>query len=127
PRFAPTSRPVEPAPAAALAELPAAEKLYLEQAISVITARSAELAGQIDPDEKPPVDLILQHGLETTEQVMSILSRGGTAQLRRITASVGEIQDLILLMQLEKGHAPADDTLTLLLQLKREMETLRAA
>ncbi|MBL9054406.1 MAG: hypothetical protein JNN02_11820 [Tabrizicola sp.] len=127
PRIAPISRPVEPAPAAALAELPAAEKLYLEQAISVITARSAELAGQIDPDEKPPVDLILQHGLETTEQVMSILSRGGTAQLRRITASVGEIQDLILLMQLEKGHAPADDTLTLLLQLKREMETLRAA
>lgn len=126
PRITPISRPAEPTPTTVLVELPAAEKLYLEQAINVITARSAELAGQIDPDDKPPVDLILQHGLETTEQVMAVLSRGGTAQLRRITASVGEIQDLIMLMQLEKGHAPADDTLTLLLQLKREMETLRA-
>jgi hypothetical protein len=34
--------------------------------------------------------------------------------------------DTIMLMQLEKGHAPADDALTLLLQLKRELETLRA-
>jgi hypothetical protein len=34
--------------------------------------------------------------------------------------------DLILLMQLERGHAPADDALTLILQLRRELETLRA-
>ena len=39
---------------------------------------------------------------------------------------LGEVMDLILLMQLERGHAPADDALTLILQLRRELETLRA-
>ncbi|NJS39403.1 MAG: hypothetical protein HC783_10705 [Rhodobacteraceae bacterium] len=81
----------------------------------------------IDPEEKLPIDLILEHGRETTEQVMDLLSRGGSAALRRINGDLGEVLDLIMLMQLEKGHAPADDTVTLLLQIRRDLETLRAA
>jgi len=72
-----------------------------------------------------PVDLILEHVRETTEQVQGLVARGGSEDLRRIGSDVGEVMDIIMLMQLEKGHAPADDALTLLLQLKRELETLR--
>ena len=125
PRIAPLVQPAQPAAPTALQELPAAEKLLLDQAVTLIVARSTELADQIDPDERLPVDLILENCRETAEQVQTLLNRGGTTQMRRISTSLGEIQDLIMLMQLEKGHAPADDALTLLLQLRREMETLR--
>jgi hypothetical protein len=115
--------------AAALVDgpLPASEQNLLDQAITLIISRSASLADMIDPEEKLPIDLILEHGRETTEQVIDLLSRGGSAALRRINGDLGEVLDLIMLMQLEKGHAPADDTVTLLLQIRRDLETLRAA
>lgn len=101
------------------------EAQLLDLAINMIVTRSAELSTLINPAEKLPVDLILDHGRETTEQVIEVLSKGNSAEMRRINGGLGELQDVIMLMQLEKGHAPADDTLTLLLQLKRELETLR--
>ncbi len=120
--------PVETvAPAPSKGPIPATERSLLEQAINLIITRSAALNDIIDPDEKLPIDLILEHGRETTEQVIDLLSRGGSAELRRINGDLGEVLDLIMLMQLEKGHAPADDTLTLLLQIRRDLETLRAA
>jgi hypothetical protein len=118
----------EAAPAAALASpgpVPATEQNLVEDAISLILSRSTALAQAVDPQAKIPVDMILEHGRETTEQLVGILSRGASPALRRIYADLGEVVDLILLMQLEKGHAPADDTLTMLLQLRRELETLR--
>lgn len=126
PRIAPVVQPTVPAAGSATIILPAAEKLLLEQATKLIVARSAELSDQIDPYEKLPVDLVLDHCRETVDQIMTILNRGGTSHLRRIGSDLGEVQDLIMLMQLEKGHAPADDALTLLLQLRREMETLHS-
>ena len=94
--------------------------------MAVILARSAELEREIDPGGKVPVDLILDHARETGEQLMAVISRGSSEAMRRINSDLGEVLDLIMLMQLEKGHAPADDALTLLLQLRRELETLRA-
>ncbi|MBL9051018.1 MAG: hypothetical protein JNK19_12990 [Tabrizicola sp.] len=108
-------------------EIPAVETEIVSEAINVIVARSAELQAEIDPDAKVPVDMILEHSRETTEQVMEIVTRGRSEELRRIKGDLGEVLDLIMLMQLEKGHAPADDALTLILQLRRELETLRAA
>lgn len=102
-----------------------AEVGLLDLAISVIVAQSEELFSLVDPTEKLPVDLILDHGRETTEKLIDVVSKGSSAQMRRINVSLGELQDVIMLMKLEKGHAPADDTLTLLLQLRRELETLR--
>lgn len=120
--------PVETvAPVRVTGPIPATERALLEQAINLIISRSAALTEIIDPDEKLPIDLILEHGRDTTEQVIDLLSRGGSAALRRINGDLGEVLDLIMLMQLEKGHAPADDTLTLLLQIRRDLETLRAA
>ena len=102
------------------------DQSLVDEAIRVIVSRSAELAQDIDPEGKVPVDLILDHARETGEHVMALVSRGQSDALRRINDDLGGVLDTITLMQLEKGHAPADDALTLLLQLKRELETLSA-
>jgi hypothetical protein len=106
--------------------VPAAEVDLLDNAIQHIVARSAELIGTVDPDEKISVDAILDHSRETIEQVLSLLGQARSTGLRRVVDDLGEIQDIIMLMQLEKGHAPADDALTLILQIRRDLETLRA-
>jgi hypothetical protein len=121
------ARIVPTAPVAVEPEtVPAAEVDLLDRAIRHIVARSAELTGAVDPDEKIPVDAILDHSRETVEQVLAVLGHARSIGLRRIVGDLGEIQDIIMLMQLEKGHAPADDALTLLLQIRRDLETLRA-
>lgn len=117
--------PVAPATSAA-GPAPASEQSLVDEAVGLIVVRSTGLAGVVDPQGKVPVDLILEHARETSEQLQSVVSRGRSDEMRRISSDVGEVMDLIMLMQLEKGHAPADDALTLLLQLKRELETLRA-
>jgi hypothetical protein len=114
------------APAVAV-DVPPIETDLVESALLLIVARSADLQGVIDPESKVPVDTILDHTRETTERVMEIIARAQSDELRRINGDLSEVLDLILLMQLEKGHAPADDALTLILQLRRELETLRAA
>jgi hypothetical protein len=118
-----------PVPVTEIEAAPASpvERNLVDEAIGVIVARSAELSNQIDPEAKVPVDLILDHARETGELVQAVVSRGRSDELRRINIDIGEVMDLIMLMQLEKGHAPADDALTLILQLKRELETLSAA
>jgi hypothetical protein len=102
------------------------DKGLADEAVALILSRSAELEREIDPEAKVPVDMILDHARETGEQLMQLVSRGRSDAMRRINSDLGEVLDLIMLMQLEKGHAPADDALTLLLQLRRELETLRA-
>lgn len=115
---------VRPAPPPAVVS--GADQDIVEAAISLIMTRAADLAGWVDPDAKVPVDQILEHSRETAERVAEIIGRGESEDLRRIKADLGEVQDLIMLMQLEKGHAPADDAITLLLQLRRDLETLRS-
>ena len=124
-RIAPATGPAIPAATDEPVTISVAEAGLLDLAISIIVIRSAELFALIDPNEKLPVDLILEHGCETTERVIEVIAQGNSAEMRRINGSLSELQDVIMLMQLEKGHAPADDTLTLLLQLRRELETLR--
>jgi hypothetical protein len=125
PRIAARAVPVSEAPVAPAPTF-GVEHDLADEAVGLILARSAELEREIDPEDKVPVDLILEHARETGEQVMAVVSRGRSDEMRRINNDVGELLDLIMLMQLEKGHAPADDALTLILQLRRELETLRA-
>jgi hypothetical protein len=117
---------VSATPAVAVAAaIPLDDQALVDNAVRQIVARSAELVAVVNPDDKIPVDMILDHSRETVEQVMAVLGPARSTGLRRIVGDLGEIQDLIMLMQLEKGHAPADDALTLLLQIRRDLETLR--
>ena len=116
-------------PAAAELAAPAAmsgtDQALVDEALGLILSRSAALEQEIDPDLKVPVDLVLDHARETGELIQAVVAQGKSEPLRRINGDLGEVMDLILLMQLERGHAPADDALTLILQLRRELETLR--
>ncbi len=125
PRIAPRAVPASAAPAAPAPDV-GVDAGVADEAIAVIRARAAALESEIDLEAKVPVDLILDHARETGEQVMAVVSRGKSEAMRRISSDLGEVLDHIMLMQLEKGHAPADDALTMLLQLRRELETLRA-
>ena len=111
--------------AAAITPVAAADQDVLAAAIGLITARAAELAQVVEPSAKVPVDMVLEHCRDTTERVIEVISRTRSSELRRIRVDLGQVQDLITLMLLEKGHAPADDALTLLLQIRRDLETLR--
>jgi hypothetical protein len=124
-RIAARAVPTTPAPTAPVPEI-GTDRGVADEAVALILSRSAELEREIDPEAKVPVDLILDHARETGEMLQGVVSRGTSDAMRRINSDVGEVLDLIMLMQLEKGHAPADDALTLLLQLRRELETLRA-
>ncbi|MBN8629747.1 MAG: hypothetical protein J0L76_02695 [Rhodobacterales bacterium] len=126
PRIVAQARPAAAAPPAP-ESVSAGDQSLMDEAIALILTRSAELEREIDSESRVPVDLILDHTRETGELVQGLVSRGESDALRRINIDLGEVMDLIMLMQLEKGHAPADDALTLLLQLRRELETLRAA
>ena len=101
------------------------DQALVDEALGLILSRSAALEQEIDPDLKVPVDLVLDHARETGELIQAVVAQGKSEPLRRINGDLGEVMDLILLMQLERGHAPADDALTLILQLRRELETLR--
>lgn len=107
------------------AAMPGTDQALVDEALGLILSRSAALEQEIDPDAKVPVDLILDHARETGELIQAVVAQGKSEPLRRINGDLGEVMDLILLMQLERGHAPADDALTLILQLRRELETLR--
>jgi hypothetical protein len=104
-----------------------ADHALVSEAIAALRARTADLAGILAGADKPPLDEVLDHSRATTEALADILGRSSARQIRRIAADLGEVQDLIMLMQLEKGAAPADDALTLILQIQRELETLLAA
>jgi hypothetical protein len=126
PRIAARAVPATPVPEVP-ATVPRSDQALAGEAVALILARSAELEREVAPDAKVPVDLILEHSRETGEMVQAVVARGQSEAMRRINSDLGEVMDLIMLMQLEKGHAPADDALTLLLQLRRELETLCAA
>ena len=125
PRIAARAVPAAAAPTAPAPEI-GTDRGVADEAVALILSRSADLQREIDPQAKVPVDLILDHARETGEMLQAVVSRGKSDAMRRINSDLGEVLDLIMLMQLEKGHAPADDALTLLLQLRRELETLRA-
>lgn len=128
PRIAARAAPVVPVAAiqaAAISPVAGADQGVLGAAIAVIMSRATALAQLVEPSAKVPVDMVLEHCRDTTEQVMEIVSRVRSSDLQRIRVDLGQVQDLIMLMLLEKGHAPADDALTLLLQIRRDLETLR--
>ena len=65
---------VSATPAAAVAmAIPLDDQVLLDNAIQQIVVRSAELVAVVHPDEKIPVDMILDHSRETVEQVMACL------------------------------------------------------
>ena len=104
-----------------------ADREIVEAALETMMDRAVEVAIRISESEKLPVEMILEHGLVTADLVADALSNSNAPQIRRIAFDLNEVQDLMMLMQTEKGRGPADDTLTLLLQIRRDLETILAS
>lgn len=126
PRTRVTARPLPPA--ATMREMiSAADRAIVEAAVAVIADSAARMVGSVVGTQAVPVEDILDLSHAATEDVAAILAKAAARPIRRIATDLGEIQDLVLLMKLEKGPAPADDAITMLLQIRRDLETLMAA
>lgn len=126
PRTRVTARPLPPA--ATMREMISpADRAIVEAAVAVIADNAARMVDRIAGAKAVPVEDILDLGHATTDDVAAILAKAAARPIRRIATDLGEIQDLVLLMKLEKGPAPADDAITMLLQIRRDLETLMAA
>lgn len=126
PRTRVTARPLPPA--ATMREMiSAADRAIVEAAVAVIADSAARMVGSVVGTQAVPVEDILDLSHATTEDVAAILAKAAARPIRSIATDLGEIQDLVLLMKLEKGPAPADDAITMLLQIRRDLETLMAA
>ncbi len=120
------ARPASPAPAIREVISPA-DREVVEAAVAAIRDSADRLAEVLDAADAVPVDAVLDLSEEAADAVAAILARSTARQIRRIATDLGEIQDVVLLMKLEKGPAPADDAITMLLQIRRDLETLMAA
>ncbi|WP_431297961.1 hypothetical protein [Tabrizicola sp. BL-A-41-H6] len=126
PRTRVTARPLPPA--ATMREmLSPADRAIVEAAVAVIADSAARMVDSVAGMKAVPVEEILDLSHATTDDVAAILGKAAARPVRRIATDLGEIQDLVLLMKLEKGPAPADDAITMLLQIRRDLETLMAA
>jgi hypothetical protein len=115
-----------------------ADRSLVEAALAALATGSADMAKLLpDPgktSEKPSdkaaakaTEAIVEAARTTAETLADILAQSQTRHLRRIAKDLAEIQDLMMLMQLERGPKPADDAITLITQIKRDLETLTAA
>ncbi len=126
PRTRVTARPLPPA--ATMREMISpADRAIVEAAVAVIADNAARMVDRVAGEKAVPVEDILDLSHATTDDVAAILAKAAARPIRRIATDLGEIQDLVLLMKLEKGPAPADDAITMLLQIRRDLETLMAA
>lgn len=127
PRVRIAARPTVPVVAPTREAISPEDRVVVNAAVTLLMSNAADLSAQLGATETVPMGMVLDHSLAATQQVGEILAQSDAQEIRRIASDLGEVQDLMTLMQLEKGAAPADDALTLLLQIRRDLETLLAA
>ncbi|MFV0515349.1 MAG: hypothetical protein ACK5MY_17200 [Jhaorihella sp.] len=119
-----------PLPAGDAAAPPAAEKPaapdrggVLGRALDLLAARTGEMVASMPRGGGDVQGFVLDHCLATATELSEILGRAApddpaTAALQ---ADMAEGMDMLLLMQLEQTGEAAEDALTLLLQMKKEL------
>lgn len=108
-------------PALALSE---ADRKALDDSIVLLADRARNLADMFDGPDKVSVDAVVLHSDETVAELSDALGKVANPELKRMSDLVFEIQDIIMLMKLERGEARADDAITMLLQVRRELEDI---
>lgn len=126
---APGPRPMAPAAALAGARLAAATGLadqtdqVLTSAIGTIDESAQKMLGIISDFNESDVDAVLSCCVETARSLSDILVAADTGDpdIRQLQDDIQESEEMMLLFQLEKGEDAAEDAITLLLQLKKEL------
>lgn len=128
----PDPAPPDPAPAAPApgprADTPADRPAALvSRAIAYLDERTRLLARQA-PDAEDTGEIV-QTCVETSARLADMLAEADPAPgpLRTLAETAQESADVIVLMQFEDGPRPAADALCVLLQLRNDLQALRAA
>lgn len=126
----PKTRPVTSQLAVALAApapVPAPSQVP-RRALSFLRTRAEALQFLLDAEGEPPERQVLGFCLETVEELAEkVADREDDPIGDEVEEMVMEASDVIMLLQGEEGIGPATDAVTLLLQLRRDLETRCAA
>ncbi len=113
-----TEKPVQKAPDAA-----DKDKIVLEEALAILTVYERDLVASLDHPEPWDDDQALQVCEEAIAMLPGVLEDGSSPALSDVISSVYDAQDMLILMQHEQSETGADDALTLLLQIRRDIES----
>jgi hypothetical protein len=113
----------EPEPKPEPTGLSSADRALGDAALNVLAARTEDLATLFGGDQTPEPTAVLAHCEETAQDMLTALGDVKDPVLKQVVADTTESLDLMVLMQMEDGPGPADDAMTLLLQLKRDLNT----
>jgi energy-coupling factor transporter ATP-binding protein EcfA2 len=98
------------------------------QALAFLQQRADLMLGVVDDDQPDNQARILDHCLETADQLSQIMMEvePAGAPMCEIQEDIMECSDMMVLFHLEKTEDAANDAVTLLLQLKKEMSVAAA-
>ena len=124
PNEAPKARKfsVIPESAEALGAAQRNREVFVE-ALDYLQDRAEKLIHDLDDTTPAQTDAILEHCLDTANQLSTLLQDFDKADpaLAELQEDVMESADMMLLLQLEQSEDAASDAVTLLLQLKKEV------
>ncbi|WP_457644982.1 hypothetical protein [Profundibacter sp.] len=105
------------------------DKIVLEEALAILSVYERDLVASLDHPEPWSDDQALQVCEEAIAMLPGVLEDGASPALSDVISSVYDAQDMLILMQHEQSETGADDALTLLLQIRRDIEStlVRAA
>lgn len=95
----------------------------VQKALDILRDCADELLAASDTASGASTDRILARCSETAEELVGLLSADGTtdATLEALRDDVVEGEQMLMLLRLERGESAAEDSLTVLLQLKKEL------
>lgn len=113
---------VSPESAEALGAAQRNREVFVE-ALEYLQDRAEKLINGLDDPEHSHTDAILDHCLDTANQLSTLLQDFDQTDpaLAELQEDVMESADMMVLLQLEKSQDAASDAVTLLLQLKKEV------
>jgi hypothetical protein len=100
------------------------DKVLLEEALAVLSVYERDLVASLDHPEPWDDDQALQVCEEAIAMLPGVLEDGASPALTDVIAGVYDAQDTLILMQHEQSETVADDALTLLLQVRRDIESI---
>jgi len=100
-----------------------ADQAVLEQALARIASYENDLSAVLEYPDEWSADKILTACEQIVTELPEILGEESGPPISSICSDAFEIQDVILLMKNESGESSEDNAITLILQLRRDIET----
>jgi len=102
------------------------DRVALEKALAILAVYERNLVAVAANSPKWEGNQALEICEEAVTMLPEVLEEGTSSIVSDIVAGVYDVQDMLMLMQHEKTEAGADEGLTLLLQIRRDIEGVLA-